>query len=137
MNKRLIALTDRRKLIVPCSGIGKTVGEVTREATRILIEELRPGVFDTVCLARIMMDEEEDTRELIRTSNVITIDGCPERCATTSVKFAGGTPVLEVLTVKVLAKNRTHRPKSILDIGEGGRQLARDVAEVVIENGGA
>ncbi len=129
-------MSGKRRLLIPCSGIGKAVGEVAREATRLLMEELRPGTFETVCLPLIMTDDEGDTGELVRSSEVFAIDGCPKKCATASVKHAGGEVDHGVLVVRVLAKNRSHRPESIVDIGEGGRQLARDVAMTLIEEGG-
>lgn len=132
---RLKTMSREKRLLIPCSGIGKAVGEVTREAAWLIMEKLRPKAFETLCLP-LMMTDEDDVGELVRNAEVFTIDGCPKRCATVSVEHVGGKVVHEVLVVKVLAKNRTHKPKSIIDLGEGGRLLAQDVANELLENGG-
>ncbi len=124
-------MTDQRVLI-PCSGIGKAVGEVTREAARLLTEELRPGVFETVCLARIMTEDSGAAAERVRTAEVFVIDGCPKKCASVSVEHAGGRVDHHVMVVRVLSKNRSMRPGPIVDIGDAGKQLARAVAEELL-----
>ncbi len=123
---------ERKKILIPCSGIGKAVGEVTREAARLLMEELRPGEFETVCLPLMMIDEEE-IKDRFANADVYAINGCPEKCASVSVKHVGAEIAKELLVVRVLAKNRTHKPKSIIDLGDGGRQLALDVANAILE----
>ena len=41
---------DRKVIIVPCSGIGKTYGTVSREAAYEVIEDLRPEQAQLVTL---------------------------------------------------------------------------------------
>ena len=66
-------------LVIPCSGIGKVHGLVSREATYSALEAL-PGQTDTVCLALLVQGDPE-TRERVRRLPSITVDGCPKLCA--------------------------------------------------------
>ncbi len=124
-----------KKIVIPCSGIGKAFGSVAREATYLLTENEHSDEFTTVCLPLLMVDDEESIRA-VRESDVYTIDGCPKKCASVLVRHVGGDPVMELLTAKVLAKNRGHKPDTVLDIGEGGKSLAEDIAKLIRNNGG-
>ncbi|MHA1970461.1 MAG: putative zinc-binding protein [Candidatus Thorarchaeota archaeon] len=125
-----------KKVVIPCSGIGKAFGQVAREATYLLTDSEHPDKFKTICLPLLMADDEE-SKQIVLESDVYTIDGCPKKCASVLVKHVGGTPVMELLTAKVLAKNREHKPESILDIGEGGKFLTEDIARIILDHGGA
>ncbi|NWF95928.1 MAG: hypothetical protein HXY34_07265 [Candidatus Thorarchaeota archaeon] len=125
-------MNTKKKIIVPCSGIGKGFGSVTREATALITDRLHPDRYRTVCLPLFVIGDEEAVR-LVRESEVVTIDGCPKRCATVGVREAGGAPVMEIMVPKVLAENPTHKPGSVLDIGEGGRLLANDIAGRILQ----
>lgn len=120
-----------KKVVVPCSGIGKAFGTVSREATYLLTEQMRPDQFRTVCLALVMAGDEETVR-LVKESDVFTIDGCPKKCATVCVKHAGGNVVKETIVPKILAEHKGHKPGTVLDIGEGGALLAKDIAESIL-----
>ena len=51
--------TQRRKVvIVPCSGIGKTYGSVSREAAYDVTEDLRPEDTQLISLAMLVMGDE-------------------------------------------------------------------------------
>ena len=124
-----------KKIIVPCSGIGKAFGSVTRTATHLLTRDANTDEYETICLPLLMTDDNESIQTVLN-SEVYTIDGCPKKCASVLVRHVGGQPVMELLTPKILAKNRDHKPETVLDIGEGGRLLAEDIVEL-IKNGGA
>jgi len=124
-----------KKIVVPCSGIGKAFGTVAREATYLLVDGGRSDKFTTICLPLLMTDDEE-SKQAVLESDVYTIDGCPKKCASTLVRHAGGHPVMELLTAKVLAKNREHKPETTLDIGDGGRLLAEDITKIIVDDGG-
>ena len=52
-----------RVVIVPCSGIGKTYGSVSREAAYLVVEDLRPEDSQLVALsmlAQIGLDAQLD-----------------------------------------------------------------------------
>ena len=125
-----------KKVVIPCSGIGKAFGTVARESTYLLTDGEHADRFTTICLPLLMADDEESIR-LVTESEVYTIDGCPKKCASALVKHAGGHPIMEIMTPKVLAQNRDHKPDSVLDIGNGGKLLATDIVNMIFEKGGS
>jgi uncharacterized metal-binding protein len=77
-------------VIVPCSGIGKTFGTVSREAAYELCENLRPDDTTLVALSKLVLGDST-ARETVAQNPVVTIDGCKQRCAAKLVKQSGGT----------------------------------------------
>ena len=51
----------RQVVIVPCSGIGKTYGTVSREAAYEVVEDLRPQTSQLVPLSLLVLGEEYST----------------------------------------------------------------------------
>ncbi len=49
----------QKVLIVPCSGIGKPYGTVSREAAYAVTEDLRPGQSRLIPLALLVLGDEE------------------------------------------------------------------------------
>ncbi len=47
-----------RVVIVPCSGIGKTYGTVSREAAYDVVDDLRPAETQLVALSRLVLGDE-------------------------------------------------------------------------------
>lgn len=125
-----------KKVVIPCSGIGKAFGTVAREATYLLSDSEHSDRFTTVCLPLLMTDDDESKR-VVMESDVYTIDGCSKKCASVLVKYAGGYPVMEIMTPKVLAENKEHKPETVLDIGSGGTLLASDIVNLIFEKGGS
>ncbi|HEY5271390.1 MAG TPA: putative zinc-binding protein, partial [Anaerolineales bacterium] len=65
----------QKVIIVPCSGIGKPYGSVSREAAYEVTEDLRPGQTQLVPLALLVLGDEE-SRSIVATCPAVTIDGC-------------------------------------------------------------
>ena len=133
LEKRLIKM---KKVVIPCSGIGKAFGTVAREATYLLSDGEYADRFATICLP-LLMAEDEESKRIVTESEVYTLDGCPKKCASVLVKHAGGHPVMEIMTPKVLAENREHKPDTVLDIGSGGQLLANDIVNLILQKGGS
>lgn len=123
---------QRRVLIIPCSGIGKALGSVAREAANQVIEELRPDVSATVCLSLLTMGDEE-ALEKVRTYPTITIDGCAKACALKNVQSTGVEPAADLQVVDTYREHRELRVNDVIDIGEPGQQLARYLADKVVQ----
>jgi len=124
-----------KKIVIPCSGIGKAFGTVSREATFLMTEERENDSYRTICLPLLMTDDEE-TKQIVLKSEVYTVDGCSKKCASVLVKHAGGNPEVEIVVPKILAENKHHKPETVLDIGEGGRLLSEDIVRVIVDHGG-
>jgi uncharacterized metal-binding protein len=122
-----------RVVVVPCSGIGKPFGTVSREAAYELCEELRPEGTRLVALAKLVLGEAA-ARELVARHPVVTIDGCKHMCAAKMVKQSGGTVAHEVAVLDVFRRHKDLKPEGIAELNEAGRKLARVLAEEVAES---
>jgi uncharacterized metal-binding protein len=121
---------DDRILILSCSGVGKAFGMASREAMYTVVEDLRAGVTDTLCLSLLTMGDEE-ARARVRAQPAITIDGCPKLCARTNVEASGGSVAAGFRVVDTYRRVRNCKPESVAMPDEAGRQLARALAEEV------
>lgn len=125
--------TDETKVVVvPCSGIGKPFGTVSREAAYDLCDELRPGKTRLVALAKLVTGEA-GAQELITRHPAVTIDGCKQMCAAKRVRQSGGTVAHEVAVLDVFRRHKDLKPEGIAELNEAGQKLARVLAEEVAE----
>jgi uncharacterized metal-binding protein len=124
---------NRRKVvIVPCSGIGKPYGTVSREAGYDLCEDLRPETTELVALSRLVMGDDA-ARQTVAEFPAIAIDGCKLMCAAKMVKQSGGSVAQEVAVLDVYRRHKHLKPEGIAELNEAGRQLARVLADEVTE----
>ena len=119
-------------LIIPCSGIGKVHGLISREAAYLAIDEVAPDRTDVVCLA-LLVREDEETLAKVQAHPCITIDGCGKACAQKNVEIAGGQVVGAVQVAKVLTKHRGSQPGSGSELTEEGWAISREIAVAVAE----
>jgi len=119
-----------RVLIIPCSGIGKAFGSVGREATYLVLEELRPDDTATVCLSLLTMGDEE-SQQRVREQRSIAIDGCPKACARVNIEHAGAAPAAVFRVFDGFRAHKELRVNQVSDIGDNGREMARVLAEEV------
>jgi uncharacterized metal-binding protein len=117
-------------LIIPCSGIGKSLGTVGRKATYKVVDELRPKNTRTTCLALLTMGDQ-DTLRMIRENPCITIDGCPAKCAQKNVEASNGRLVRSFLVTDTLRNHRDLKPDGIIELNPEGHELANVVATEV------
>lgn len=122
--------SSQRVAVIPCSGIGKTYGSVAREAAYALCDDLRPDRTTLVALAKLVAGEEQ-ALERVRALPAVTIDGCKLMCASKLVAHSGGTIAHEVAVLDVYKRHKELKPDGIAVLNEGGRQLARVLAEEV------
>jgi uncharacterized metal-binding protein len=120
----------QRVCIVPCSGIGKTYGSVTREAAYVVAEELRPETTEIVPLSLLVLGDEA-AQEAVRRAQVITLDGCKLACASVNVRQAGGAVAREYAVLDFYRQHRSLKPGGIAELNEGGLALAQALAEDV------
>jgi len=124
-------MTDpTRVVIVPCSGIGKTYGTVSREAAYELVEELRPQASQLVALSMLVLGDE-GAKAAVAGCQAITIDGCKLACATKMVRESGGQVAQDYAVLDVYRKNRQFKPQGIAELNEGGLQLAHALAQEI------
>ncbi len=116
--------------VVPCSGIGKPFGTVSREAAYEICENLRPGDAQLVALAKLVLGDAT-ARAAVAGAPVITIDGCKRMCASTMVKQSGGAIAREISVLDVFRQHKDLKPEGIAELNEAGLKLARVLAEEV------
>jgi uncharacterized metal-binding protein len=85
-----------------------------------------------VALAKLVLGEAQ-ARDRIRTCPAVTIDGCKLMCASKLVTLSGGTVAHEVAVLDVYRRHKELKPEGIEELNEGGRRLARVLAEEVAE----
>jgi uncharacterized metal-binding protein len=119
-------------IIVPCSGIGKTYGTVSREAAYGVIEDLRPETSRLVALSLLVLGDEA-SQAAVKGNPSITIDGCKLACATKMVQESGGTVAKDFSVLDVYRRNKQFKPHGIAELNDGGINLAHALAEEVSE----
>jgi uncharacterized metal-binding protein len=122
----------RRVVVVPCSGIGKTFGSVSREAAYEVVEDLRPAGTELVALSLLVLGDEE-ARNTVASSPAVTIDGCKLACAAKMVRERGGSVVKEFEVVEVWRRHRDLKPQGIAELNEDGLKLAGLLASEVVQ----
>jgi uncharacterized metal-binding protein len=120
----------RKVVIVPCSGIGKTYGTVSREAAYEITESVRPHDTQLVALSLLVLGDES-AREAVATNPAVTIDGCKLACATKMVRESGGVIARDFAVLDVYRRHKQFKPRGIAELNEGGRKLAQALAEEV------
>jgi len=117
-------------LIVPCSGIGKSLGSVAREGAYVVTEDLCPEKTKLVPLAPLVLGEDE-TRVALSGASAITIDGCVRACAAKVVEGAGATVAHGLQVLDVCRRHPDLKPSGISELDESGHKLAHALAEEV------
>ena len=104
-------------LVVPCSGIGKSLGSVAREGAYVVTEDLCPEKTKLLPLALIVLGENE-TRAELSSAKAITIDGCVRACAAKVVEGAGGTVAHGLQVLDVCRRHPDLKPSGISELDE-------------------
>ena len=118
----------QKVVIVPCSGIGKTYGTVSREAAYVVTEDIRPEETQLVALSMLVLGDE-NARAALADNPAVTIDGCKLACATKMVKENGGKVARDFAVLDVYRRYRQFKPQGIAELNEEGGRLARALAE--------
>ncbi len=117
-------------VIVPCSGIGKTYGTVSREAAYEVTDDLRPDATRLVALSLLVLGDE-DARAAVAGNPVITLDGCKLACATKMVAESGGTVAQDFAVLEVYRRHRQLKPQGIAQLNDGGLKLVHAMAQEI------
>jgi len=125
-------MTSKKVVVIPCSGIGKPIGTVSRETANEVIR-LRPDVAETVCLAALTSGDEEAIKK-VKNNHVITLDGCAKHCAEKNTQAYGKEPDKSYMILKFAAQNPDKKPEGIVDIGKGGKELVKTISEKIISD---
>lgn len=117
-------------IIVPCSGVGKPFGTITREAAYQVTEEDRPERTQIVPLSLLVLGDEE-ARAALAEADVITIDGCALVCASKMVTESGAQVSTSLNSMDVYRANRQYKPQGISSLNEAGQKLVGLLAKQI------
>ena len=117
-------------LVIPCSGIGKVHGLMSREATYLVTDELAPAQTGTLCLALLVMGDPEAVAA-VRSHACITIDGCAKACADKNVAMAGGRVVKAIQVAEAFRNHRGAKPGNATALTGDGWLITREIAASV------
>jgi len=112
--------------IAPCTGMGKALGSVSRYAAHYLAEKIDGEIIDIV---KISAKDKEKLALLNRP--IIVFTGCTENCAQKIIEKANGKVVSNIKLWKILTRQTA--PDSREDIGEKGKELAKEAAAKALE----
>ena len=115
-----------KSLIVPCSGIGKVYGLMSREAAFEAVRRL-DGAAETICLA-LLVPGDEDAVAAVRRHPCITVDGCPALCAFKNVKLAGGEVAKSVRVVDAFKAHKGADAGTATALSEEGWAITDEIA---------
>jgi uncharacterized metal-binding protein len=115
-------------LVIPCSGIGKAFGSIGRDATFRVVDELRKGKADTLCLSLLVMGDEE-ARDKVAAAKCIAVDGCPLECAGKNIVRSGGVIAAHFWVMELLKENRGLKTGEVTFLDENGVKLSKLLAE--------
>jgi uncharacterized metal-binding protein len=116
--------------IIPCSGIGKAYGTISREATYYVVEDLKKGETDTLCLS-LLVSGDEETRHQVQSHLCIAVDGCPLECAKKNLEFSGAKLTANFKVIDLLKEHRNLKPKNITFLDEAGHKLTKFLADKI------
>ncbi len=125
-------MENHKVVVVPCSGIGKSLGTVGRVATYKVIERMRPEKTRTVCLALLTMGDD-DALKLVRKNSCIAVDGCPAQCSKKNIEASMGRLAHNIVVTDVLRRNRSMKPEGVIELNDQGDKLAEIIARTISE----
>jgi uncharacterized metal-binding protein len=117
-------------VVIPCSGIGKSLGTVGRVATYKVTDRLRPKETRTVCLALLTAGESEALK-LVRENPCIAVDGCTAQCSKKNIEASKGNLVHSITVTDVLRENRGLKPEGVIELNAQGNKLAEIIAVTI------
>lgn len=127
-----MASSGRNKTpVIPCSGIGKVHGLVSREAVYRAIDNA-PEAVDTVCLALLVTGDAEAVQKVQQTP-CITIDGCPKLCAYKNVELAGGKIAKGIRAYDTMKRHRGANFGTATALSEEGWTVVEEIAAEITQ----
>lgn len=118
-------------LIIPCSGIGKSFGSISREAAYCVVEDLKKKETDTICLSLLVMGDEDAIRS-VKSHRCIAVDGCPNECSKKNLELLNVKLAANYRVVDILRQYRNLKPRAVTFLDEDGRKLARLLAQKIV-----
>jgi uncharacterized metal-binding protein len=128
----MVDLPEKKVGIISCSGEACVEGTISRVATRLVLEKLRPEKTVTICLPLFLAGGKEE-RAFAKCYPTITVDGCDKLCAKIATERYSGKPASSIVVTDLNGNKNcsTTGPKRKLDDQAMG--LAEKVAERIAQ----
>ncbi|MGQ9681421.1 MAG: putative zinc-binding protein [Anaerolineae bacterium] len=126
----MVDLPKRKVGIISCSGEELAEGTVSRVATRWVLERLRQEQTVTLCLPLFLAGGKEE-RAFAKFYPTIAVDGCSKLCAAKATAAYSAEPAARIVVSDIAARYPELKPDSRRQLGPGGMELARKVAEEI------
>jgi len=96
---------EGKVVIAPCTGIGQTVGTITRQAAYRVVEQLLPEKTVLLCLPAYNVGVEEDVEMVRQNPNrIIAIEGCGNLCMSKLLKREGFEKARMVFVPRIMTE---------------------------------
>jgi uncharacterized metal-binding protein len=115
---------------VSCSGECCVEGTISRIATRLVLEKLRPDNTVTICLPLFSIGEKGE-RMFAKHFPTIAIDGCDKRCAKNAIEKFSGKTACSIVVSDLLRKWGVANPSPRRELNKDGLKAATKVAEEI------
>jgi len=122
-----VDLPEKKVGIISCSGEACVEGTISRVATRLVLEKLRPEETVTICLPLFLAGGKEE-RAFAKYYPTITVDGCDKLCAKTATERYSGKPASSIV-ITDLTRNPGCSRSGRRKLDSGGLALAEKAAE--------
>jgi len=122
-----VDLPEKKVGIISCSGEACVEGTISRVATRLVLEKLRPEETVTICLPLFLAGGKEE-RAFAKYYPTITVDGCDKLCAKTATERYSGKPASSIV-ITDLTRNPGCSRSGRRKLDGGGLALAEKAAE--------
>jgi uncharacterized metal-binding protein len=119
-------------LLIPCSGIGKVFGLLSREVVYRVTDALLPNHANTVCLA-LLVSGESETRQKVQQTPCITVDGCPKLCAFKNVELAGGKVAQGIRVYDTTKRHRGGDFGTATSLSDEGWAVVDEIADEIAQ----
>ncbi|MCW4040044.1 MAG: putative zinc-binding protein [Candidatus Bathyarchaeota archaeon] len=114
--------------MVSCSGESYIEGTLSRIATRLVLERLRPENTVTICLP-LFLTGEKGERMFAKSFPTIAVDGCAKQCAKHAIETYSGKTAAAIVVADLLQKWSIDTSESRRELDEQGRKTASRIAE--------
>ena len=129
----MVDLPEKKVGIISCSGEACVEGTISRVATRLVLEKLRPEETVTICLPLFLAGGKEE-RAFAKCYPTITVDGCDKLCAKTATERYSGKPASSIVITDLTGNpgcSRSGRRKLDSDALASAEKAAERIAKEV------
>ena len=128
----MVDLPKKKVGVISCSGEGCVEGTISRVATRMALEQLRPDQTVTICLPLFLAGGEEE-RAFARYYPTITVDGCEKLCAKVGTERYSGKAASSIVVTDLTGNPGCSKLPSRRQLDREALILAEKVAQRIAQ----